>query len=112
MSSSAFSLTMAIPTGGFEVVKGEPVIGGMHGDEQQHYCCGHCMSWLFTRHAHPFVNVRPTMFDDQALATPFIESFTRTRIPGVSTGAPHSYEEFPPMEKFGELLAEYAAKHT
>lgn len=67
------------------------------------------MSWLFTRHPFPFVNVRPTMFDDVELARPFIESFTRTKIPGVSTGAKHSYEEFPPMETYEAVLAEYDA---
>ena len=30
MSASAFSLTLAIPMGGFEVTQGKPVIGGLH----------------------------------------------------------------------------------
>ena len=31
MSSSAYSLSAAIPADGFEVTEGEPVIGGLHG---------------------------------------------------------------------------------
>ena len=31
MSSSAFSLTLTVPSGGFEVTAGEPVVGGLHG---------------------------------------------------------------------------------
>ena len=31
MSSSAFSLTAAIPSDGFEVTQGETVMGGLHG---------------------------------------------------------------------------------
>lgn len=31
MSSSAFSLTAMIPSSGFKVTQGEPVIGGLHG---------------------------------------------------------------------------------
>ena len=62
MSSSAFSLSAAIPTEGFEVTKGEPVIGGLHADPR-HYFCGWCMSWMFTRleGADWFVNLRSTM---------------------------------------------------
>ena len=49
MSASAFSLSIAIPTQGFEVVSGEPVIGGLHGADSHHYFCPHCKSWMFTR---------------------------------------------------------------
>ena len=31
MSSSAYSLSAAIPAEGFEVIEGEPVVGGLHG---------------------------------------------------------------------------------
>jgi len=48
MSASAFSLSAAIPTAGFAVLKGEPVLGGLHG-AAHHYFCPHCMSWVFTR---------------------------------------------------------------
>ena len=65
MSSSAYSLSAAIPSEGFEVTQGEPVIGGLHG-ASRHYFCGYCMSWMFTRPEGMdwFVNLRPTMLDD------------------------------------------------
>ena len=73
MSSSAFSLSVAIPGSGFEVVQGEPVIGGLHGEEAHHYFCGWCMSWMFARPQVPgvdFVNLRPTMLDDAKWFSP------------------------------------------
>lgn len=108
MSASAFSLSAAIPTAAFEVTKGDPVIGGMHDPELRHYFCPRCMSWLFTRFMPEFVNLRVTMLDDATWFAPYIETWTRTRLPWATTGAVHGYEEFPPMERFPELLTEYA----
>ena len=110
MSSSAFSLTGIFPSDGFEVARGEPVIGGLHG-EDAHLFCAHCMTWLFTRPkaAPQIVNVRSTMFDDATWSAPFIETFTKTKLPWAITGAAHSFEEFPPMEAFGGLLNAFAA---
>jgi len=48
MTASAFSLSVLYPSASFEVVQGEPVIGGLHG-ATRHFFCPHCMSWLFTR---------------------------------------------------------------
>jgi len=39
----------AIPAAGFEVTRGEPVIGGIHGPEAHHYFCPYCMTWMFTK---------------------------------------------------------------
>ena len=33
MSASAYSLTAMFPSSGFVIKEGEPVIGGMHGDD-------------------------------------------------------------------------------
>ncbi|KQV44394.1 MULTISPECIES: GFA family protein [unclassified Rhizobium] len=111
MSSSAYSLSAAIPADGFEVSGDEPVIGGLHG-ENRHYFCGHCMSWLFTRPAGMdwFVNVRPTMLDDTSWYSPFIETFTSEKLAFAETGARHSYETFPPMEAYEGLIAEFQAQ--
>ena len=49
MSASAFSLTLSVPADGFEVIEGEPVIGGLHGPQAHHYHCDRCKSWMFTR---------------------------------------------------------------
>jgi hypothetical protein len=49
MSASAYSLSVAVPSDGFEVIQGEPVIGGLHGDQSRHHHCDWCKSWVFTR---------------------------------------------------------------
>ena len=111
MSASAYSLSAAIPSEGFEVTQGEPVIGGLHGTSR-HYFCPHCMSWMFTRPEGVdfFVNLRPTMLDDTSWFTPFIETFTSEKLPWAATGAPHSYETFPPYEAFDGLIQDYGAQ--
>jgi hypothetical protein len=110
MTASAFSLSAAIPTPGFTVTRGEPVIGGLHG-ASRHYFCPHCMSWMHTRPEgmDDFINVRATMLDDPSWFTPFVETWTREKLPWATTGAVHSYETLPAMDEFGPLIAEYAA---
>ena len=111
MSASAFSLSAAIPSEGFLVVQGEPVVGGLHGPTR-HYFCPHCLSWMFTRPEgfDMFVNVRPTMLDDAGWFSPFIETFTSEKLPWATTPAVHSYETFPPFEAFEALTRDYAAQ--
>jgi hypothetical protein len=109
MSSSAYSLSVAIPSDGFEVTRGEPVIGGLHGSMSHHYFCPHCMTWMFTRTEGMefFVNLRPTMLDDASWFTPFIETWTREKLPFAETGARHSYEALPDMAAYEGLIKEY-----
>lgn len=109
MSSSAFSLSAAIPSEGFQVTQGEPVIGGLHG-EVRHYFCSHCMSWMFTRPPGMdwFVNLRPTMLDNPRWFRPFIETYTSEKLPWASTPAVHSFETFPAVEDYEWLTKAYA----
>lgn len=109
MSASAFSLSIAIPTPGFEVTAGEPVIGGLHGDSH-HYFCPHCKSWMFTRTEglDDFVNLRPTMLDRHEWVVPFIETWTDEKLPWASTAATHSFGTLPAFEAFPELIGAYA----
>ena len=111
MSSSAFSLTAVCLADGFEITKGEPVIGGLRGADAQHFFCADCMTWMFTRPAvvPHIVNVRPTMFDDHSWFFPFVETYTKAKLPWAVTGAVHSFEEFPPMEAYGSLIQAFAA---
>lgn len=111
MSASAFSLSAAIPSEGFQVTQGEPVIGGLHGPTR-HYFCPHCMSWMFTRAEGMdwFVNLRPTMLDDARGFTPFIETMTSEKLPWATTPAVHSFEKFPAFEDYERLTAEFAAQ--
>jgi hypothetical protein len=108
MTGSAYSLSVAIPTPGFDVIRGEPVLGGMRNPELRHFFCPKCMSWMFTRFLPDFVNVRVTMLDDVSWFTPFIEAWTRTKLPFANTAARHSYPEFPPMEDFPRLIEEFS----
>ena len=111
MTGGPFSLSAAIPVAGFAVTQGEPALGGLRG-VPEHSFCPHCMSWLFTRMPGIdfFVNVRPTMLDDPAWSTPFIETWTSEKLPWATTPAVHSYEGFPPVEDYDRLIAEYAAR--
>jgi hypothetical protein len=111
MTASAFSLSVAIPTQGFAIIKGEPIVGGMHG-AAHHLFCPHCFSWAFTRMEgmDAFVNVRATLLDDAAWYAPFIETQTLEKLPWATVPARHSFERFPAFEAFPALIEEYAAR--
>jgi len=110
MSGSAFSLSAAIPTEGFTVTAGEPVLGGLNR-ATRHYFCPRCLSWLFTRPEGMdwFVNLRPTMLDDAGWYAPLVETCTAEKLPWATTPARHSFKGFPPVEAIEALVAEYAA---
>ncbi len=109
MSSSAFSLSAAIPSAAFQITQGEPIIGGLHGGTR-HYFCPRCMSWMFTRPEGMdfFVNVRPTMLDEAGWFRPFIETYTSEKLPWATTPAVHRYEKFPAFEEYEGLTQAYA----
>lgn len=110
MSSSAFSLTAMIPSSGFKVTEGKPVIGGLHGPQQHHYFCAYCMTWMFTRieGVDAFVNVRPSLFDDHSWFVPFVETMTKEKLSWAQTPALYHYEAFPPLEDYEKLMGEFA----
>lgn len=110
MSSSAYSLSAAIPTEGFAVVEGQPVVAGA-SPEAGHHFCPDCMTWMFTRPPGLdfLVNVRPTMLEDRSWYSPFVETYTSEKLAFAVTAAAHSYEKFPPTEDFEPLMAAYAA---
>ncbi len=111
MSGSAFSLTAMIPGDAFSVTRGQPVIGGLKGPQLHHHFCPDCMSWMFTRieGVSAFINVRPSLFDDHAWFSPFIETMTREKLPWAHTPARHHFDEYPAMDDMQELIAEFAA---
>jgi hypothetical protein len=111
MSSSAYSLSVAVPTSGFAVVRGSPVIGGLRNPGQQHFFCPSCMTWMFTKAMPEFVNVRATLLDDTSWFRPFMETWTRTKLPWARTSAVRSYEEFPPMDHYENLIREFSKSY-
>ena len=109
MTASAFSLSIAVPSDGFSILKGEPTIGGLHSTTQ-HYFCPYCNSWMFTRPEgiKEFVNVRLTMLENASWFTPFIETWTKEKLPWVTTLAVRSFETVPRYEDYAKLVEEYA----
>jgi hypothetical protein len=109
MSASAFSLTLVIPSSGFEITAGAPVPGGLHG-ATQHNFCPHCMSWMFTRPEglDELVNLRVSMLDQRSWFVPFVEFWTQESLPWASTPAVHSYATQPELDGFSKLIEEFA----
>ena len=110
MSASAFSLSLAIPTDGFAVTKGEPVPGGLNRD--MHYFCPDCLTWMFTRPIGMdwFVNIRAPILDDHRWVVPFVETFTAEKLPWASTPAKHSFETLPELPAYDGLIRAFAAE--
>ena len=98
-----------IPASGFTVTQGCPVIGGLQGVDR-HYFCPHCMSWLFTRpHGiDEFVNVRAALLDNASGYVPFMETWTREKLPWASTPAVESFAQLPEPHEFARLMQAYA----
>jgi hypothetical protein len=114
MTASAFSLSAAFATEAFEVIQGEPVMGGLKGPDVHHYFCPECLTWMFSRPQRLglFVNVRSTMLDEPAWSSPFIESYASEKLDWATTSAVHSYPKFPAFEDYQSLIAEYARIHA
>jgi hypothetical protein len=108
MSASAFSLSVAVPADGFELMAGDTVLGGLSRD--MHHFCPRCLTWMFTRPVgfDWFVNVRATMLDDHAWFEPFVETFTREKLEWAATPARHSYDAVPEMAEYEDLVRAYA----
>ncbi|MEM9738729.1 MAG: GFA family protein [Pseudomonadota bacterium] len=109
LTSGPYSLSLLVPASGFEVVEGEPVLGGLHGEHKQFFC-GHCKSWIFTRPngLESFVNVRVTMLEDPSWVRPIVDIATASQLPGVVSGATHSFEGFPAAEDFTPIMQDFA----
>ena len=109
MTASAFSLSIAIPAAGFEVTRGEPVIGGLHG-KSRHFHCPHCKSWLFTRPEglDDMVNLRASMLDRSHWVAPYAETWRGEGFAWATTGAKHSFAGMPDPSVFPALIAEFA----
>ena len=80
----------------------------------RHYFCPHCLSWMFTRPEglDSLVNVRSTLLTEPSFCTPFIETWTREKLPWATTPAVHRYEKWPPLDAYEGLIREYAERLT
>lgn len=105
LTASAYSLSIVVPSSGFTVMRGEPVIGGMHGPHRQLYC-SHCKNWVFTQPQGLdfIVNVRATMLDEHHWYKPYVEVFAAEKLAWASTGAVHSFASQPDLEGYAPLV--------
>lgn len=110
MTASAFSLSSLYPQDA-AAIRGETVLGGLHGEFRHHHCA-FCLSWVFTQAdlLGPLVNIRSTMLTGGADSPPFIECWLDEKLPWVTIGATHGFRQFPPIEGFSDLMAEFAAR--
>jgi hypothetical protein len=111
MSSSAFSLTALFPSEHFVVTRGDPVIGGLHGSTR-HFFCPHCLTWLFTRPAglDAYVGVRSSLLENSQRHPPFMETWTREKLPWITTVAQESFEAFPEPQDYPELMMKFGSR--
>lgn len=111
MTASAFALSLGLRADGFEITRGETVLGGLRREPKHHHCPA-CKSWMFTRPSDmpDLVNLRAAMLDEHAWFRPFVEFHRREGFPWAATGARRSFDTVPEMAAFGALLREYAAE--
>lgn len=109
MSASAFTLTAKVPSDGFAVTAGDPVIGGMHANPE-HYYCPHCKTCLYSmlEGQESTVNVRMALFDELKSDQPFIELFLDEKLSWVQPSAPRRYDRAPTAEDLPDLIEDYA----
>jgi hypothetical protein len=108
LSASAYLLTIAVPSNGFTVTQGQPVVGGLHGPHRQFYC-SHCKNWMFTYpHGLDIVNIRSTMLDEHHWYRPFVEMFTSEKLPWAATPAAYSFVMQPDLEEYAPLIESFA----
>lgn len=107
LTSSAFSLGIAVPAEALEI-EGETELGGLHGPNRHEFCAW-CKSWIVTRPARFdwFVAVRSSLLDQDF--PPFVDIYTSAKRPWVQTGAKRSFPEFPSGEEYAALMRAYAA---
>ncbi|MEC9432006.1 MAG: GFA family protein [Pseudomonadota bacterium] len=120
MTGGAFSLTLCLPVDGFAVTKGETRRVGMGaapwaGPESQaldHRGCAVCGGWAFTRVADvpDMVTLRATLLDDAGWIRPFAETGMAHGLPWAVGMAEHGFDDFPPADAWGPLIADHAAR--
>ena len=110
MSASAYSLSVAVSASGFEILEGEPVLGGKGRD--MHHFCPLCMTWMYTRPPgfDWLVNVRAPVLDAHLWVVPFMEVYTGEGYAWAKTPARHSFPGEPDPDGWKALIDAFAAE--
>ncbi len=112
LTSSAFSLNVMVPLLAFELTKGSTVVGALHKKDARYGFCDWCKCWITT--APPpesgIINVRSTLLEDALACKPFVEMWTKEKLPWASTPAKHSFDEQPSADAFPALIEEYSRR--
>ena len=99
---------MLLRDDGFEVTSGEPVLGALK-TENQHFYCPNCKTWLFTRPKDTdLVNLRSVLLNDAGWVAPIMETGTADRLPFAETGAEFSFESFPDLSKYPQMVQAFS----
>ena len=110
LTSSAFSMGMAVPDAGFELLEGGDALHcwtktGSSGKESQQYTCPTCAGWTHTRadSAPGITIVRPITLDEHGWVRPVAQIFTRSALPWALMPVQFSYwtefEDTSPLEQ-------------
>jgi hypothetical protein len=59
-----------------------------------------------------FVNVRATLLDDASWFAPWMETQTAEKLPWAETGAKVSFQRFPAIDEYQDLIARYRTERT
>ena len=98
LTSSAFSLGMAVPDTGFALRDGDGpgcwTKTGSSGKQSHQYTCPACAGWTHTRadSVPGIIIVRPMTLDDHAWVRPVAQIFTRSALPWALMPVQFSYE--------------------
>jgi membrane protein len=113
LSSSAFSLGMAVAEDGF-ALQGDPDVWektGESGGRSKQYTCPICAGWTHTiaQAAPGAVIVRPSTLEDHSWVRPIAQIYTRSALPWALLQVPLSYEtEFKDPKPLEEAYAAIA----
>jgi hypothetical protein len=109
MTASAYSLNLAIPAAGLELVEGEPVLGGLQA-ATRHYHCAHCKAWLYTRPPgdDSMINVRASALLDHSWFVPYVEVCAAEGYPWAKTHAKHSFPDNPADVSWDAIVSAFA----
>jgi len=107
MTASAYSLNVAVSPDGFELTRGDLVLGALHGPVQQCHC-DNCKAWVVTKPpGAPFYNLKAATLDDHSWFVPFVDMQLAEGYAWAKTPAQHGFDGFPKADDFRNLVAAF-----